>query len=106
MNHGFLEKLLEVYAFPPGVKMIIVEMMARRMIRLSYGTKKDVGDESLNNCIIQGDALSPLLFVSMIDPLIKIIKNRVGDRAENLYFMDDLKASMTNIQTSKRSTAS
>ena len=33
----------------------------------------------------------------MIDPLIKIIKNRVGDRAEILYFMDDLKASVTSI---------
>ena len=34
----------------------------------------------------------------MIDPLIKIIKKRVGDRAEVLYYMDDLKASTSSIE--------
>ena len=33
----------------------------------------------------------------MIDPLIKILKKKVGDRVEVLYYMDDLKASMTSI---------
>ena len=47
-----------------------------------------------------GDAFSPLLFVLMIDPLIKILKRTVGDGAENLYFMHDLKASMI-IQTAQ-----
>ena len=37
----------------------------------------------------------------MIDPLIKIIKNRVGDRVEILYYMDELKASMANIDIAK-----
>ena len=32
----------------------------------------------------------------MIDPLIKILKKRVGDGAEVLYYMNDLKASMTS----------
>ena len=36
----------------------------------------------------------------MIDPLIKILKS-VGDRVEVLYSMDDLKVSMTNIQTAR-----
>ena len=49
------------------------------------------------NAFIQGDAFSPLLFVMMIDPLIKILKRRLGDRVEVLYYMDDLKASMANI---------
>ena len=97
MNSAFLEKLLEVYGFPPGIQMLIIEMMARWRIRLSYGAKKEVGEVRLENGIIQGDAFSPLLFVLMIDPLIKIIKNRVGDRAEILYYMDDLKASVTSI---------
>ena len=34
VNHAFLEKLLEVYGFPPGVQMLITEMMARWKIRL------------------------------------------------------------------------
>ena len=33
----------------------------------------------------------------MNDPFIKAVKTRLGDRIENLYNMDDLKASMTSI---------
>ena len=59
VNHGYLEKLLEVYGFPPGVQSLI-EMMARWKIRLSYWAKKEVGEVRLSNGIIQGDAFSPL----------------------------------------------
>ena len=38
----------------------------------------------------------------MIDPLIKIIKNRVGVNAEILYDMDNLKATMTNTGIGKK----
>ena len=72
VNHAFLQELLDVYGFPLGTQMLIVEMMARWKIRLSFGAKRDVGDVRLTNGIIQGDAFSPLLFVLMIDPLIKI----------------------------------
>ena len=102
VNHAFLEKLLEVYGFTPGVQMLIIEMMARWKIRLSYGAKKEVGEVRLENGIIQGDAFSPLLFVLMIDPLIKIIKTKLGERAEVLYYMDDLKVSMTSVETAKK----
>ena len=37
----------------------------------------------------------------MIDPLIKILKKRFGDDAEILYYMDDLKASATSIETAQ-----
>ena len=101
VNHAFLERLLKEYGFPIGVQSLIIEMMARWKIRLSYGAKKEVGEVRLTNGIIQGDAFSPLLFVLMIDPLIKIMKTQLGDSAEILYYMDDLKASMTNIQTAR-----
>ena len=78
--------------------MLIVEMMARWKIRLSYGAKRDVGEVRLTNGIIQGDAFSPLLFVLMIDPLIKVLKKRVGDETEVLYYMDDLKASTSSVE--------
>ena len=29
VNHDFLEELLEVYGFPHGIQMLIIEMMAR-----------------------------------------------------------------------------
>ena len=59
VNHGFLERLLKVYGFPPGIQMLIIEMMNRWKIHVSYGAKKDVGDVHLTNGIIQGDAFSP-----------------------------------------------
>ena len=94
VNHAFLEELLDVYGFPIGSRSLIIEMMARWKIRLSNWAKKEVGEVRLTNGIIQGDAFSPLLFVLMMDPLIKILKRTVGDRAEILYYMDDLKVSM------------
>ena len=42
VNHGFLGLLLKIYGFPPGVQMLVVEMMARWKISLSYGAKKEV----------------------------------------------------------------
>ena len=60
-NNSFLEELLDVYGFPIGVQMLVIEMMSRWRIRLSYGAKKEVGDVRLANGIIQGDAFSPLV---------------------------------------------
>ena len=106
VNHAFLERLLKVYGFPPGIQMLIIEMMARWKIRLSFSAKKEVGEARLANGIIQGDAFSPLLFVLMIDPLIKIMKARVGEQAEILYYMDDMKVSTTETRLPKLSMAS
>ena len=101
VNHAFLEELLDVYGFPLGVQSLIIEMMARWKIHLSFGTKKDVGEARLANGIIQGDAFSPLLFVLTIDPLIKALKKRVGNEAQIPYYMDDLKATSTTIETAQ-----
>ena len=49
VNHDFLERLLDVYGFPPGIQMLIVEMMALWKIRLSYGAKKEVGVVRMDN---------------------------------------------------------
>ena len=72
-------------------------MMGRWNVRLSCGPKKDVGEVRLANGIIQGDAFSPLLFVLMIDPLIKVVKKRVNVKGKVLCNIEDLKASMTGV---------
>ena len=46
VNHGFLEKLLKEYGFPPGIQMLIIEMMARWKIRFSYGEERGRGSAS------------------------------------------------------------
>ena len=99
-NHSLLEEHLDVYGFPPGILLLIIEMMARWKIPILYRVMKYVGEVRLENGIIQGDSFSPLLFVLTNDPLIKILKKRV-DEAEILFFMDDLKAAVTNIQTAQ-----
>ena len=63
--------------------MLIVEMMLRWKIMLSYGAKKDVGQDRLTNGIIHGDAFSPLLFVLIIDPLKKLMKTRLGTKSRS-----------------------
>ena len=40
VNHAFLEELLEVDGFPNGIQILIIEMMARWEIRLSYGPRR------------------------------------------------------------------
>ena len=57
--HAFLEELLDVNGFQPGVQILIIEMMSRWKNRLSYVAKKEVGEVRLENGIIQGDAFSP-----------------------------------------------
>ena len=84
VNHAFLEELLGVYGFPRGIQIVMIEMMARLKIRVSYGAKKEVGEVRLENGIIQGDAFSPLLFVLMIDPLIKNVKCKSENKVEIL----------------------
>ena len=81
--------------------MLIIEMSMRWKIKLSYGARKEVGEVRLENGIIQGDAFSPLLFVLMIDPLIKIAKKKLGNQVEFIYYMDDLKVITDNIETAQ-----
>ena len=104
VNHDFLIELMDAYGFPIGVQCLIIEMSMLWKISLSYGAKKHVGVVQLTNGIIQGDAFSPLLFVLTIDPLIKILKGQLGDNAEILYNMDDLKVSTSSVETAQKST--
>ena len=62
VNHGFLDELMDAYGFPHGVHDLIIEMMFRWKIPLSYGAKKDVGEVRLANGIIPGRCIltSPL----------------------------------------------
>ena len=100
VNHAFLERLLDVYRFQHGIQMPTIEMMAPWKIRLSYGAKKEVGEVRLENGIIKGDALSPLLFVPMTDPLVEVLNRVCRGDAEILYHMNDLKASSAGLEKS------
>ena len=51
----------------------------------------------LKNGIIKGVVFTPLLFVLMIYPHVKILKTRLGDRVEVLCYVVDPKTSMNRI---------
>ena len=40
VNHEFLEELMDAYGFPKGIQDLILEMMFRWKIRLSYGRRR------------------------------------------------------------------
>ena len=46
VNHAFLEELLDIYGFPLGIQMLVIEMVARWKIRLSYRAKRERSEKS------------------------------------------------------------
>ena len=76
--------------------------MAWWIIGLSYGAK-EIGEVNLENCIIEGDTFSPLLFVLMTDDFIKTLKRRLDGEADVLSDTDDLRASMSSVDNAKQS---
>ena len=53
------------------------------------------------NGIIQGDASSQLQLILSIALFMSSVKKSVGDRVEVLNYMDDLKASMSCVETAQ-----
>ncbi len=97
VNHEWLIKLMNSYKFPTTLINILKNMMEQWKIGMNYGNE-EICEIQLKNGIIQGDSLSPFLFVLTLDPLIKILKEEnIGveiapnRRIDVLYYMDDLK---------------
>ena len=77
------------------------------MIKLNYG-KEYISDIKLRNGILQGDTMSPLLFIIALDPIIKEIdRNMIGIRVnkdtyiKKLVYMDDLKVYVNEKESPK-----
>ena len=101
VNHNHLLKLLDIYGFPRDIQDFLTNMVMKMKVELRYDKSHPVGKVRLENGNIQGDALSPLLFVLTVDPLIKMLKKKHGENIEMMHYRDDLKIRINNIETRK-----
>ena len=97
VSHKYLSELMEKYKFPKQATNIIKNMLEKAEIELTMGQEK-IGDIKIKNGLLQGDSLSPFLFVLTLDPLIKIIEQKnIGfeispeHTTDICYFIDDLR---------------
>ena len=90
-------------------------MVGKWNIDISY-TKKKIGNIKLNNGILQGDTMSPLLFIMCIDPIMNKLDEIIKGveirkeleegvkfiRINKLVYMDDLKVFINNYENPNR----
>ena len=69
VNHIWLIEVLKSYKISSKIINIIKDIGGKWSIKLMYGNK-DVGLVNLKNGILQGDTMSPLLFILCIDPIM------------------------------------
>ena len=100
VDHVYLIKCLEKYNFPPWILNFLKDIISKWKLSIRAG-KDEILEKSVERGILQGDSLSPLLFVLCIDPLSRQlngahkklnIPTESGTYITNhLLFIDDLK---------------
>ena len=100
VDHIYLIKCLEKYSFPPWILNFLKSIISKWKLSIRSGND-EILEKSVERGILQGDSLSPLLFVLCIDPLsrklngchMKVnVPTETGMYVTNhLLFVDDLK---------------
>ena len=100
VDHNYLIKCIESYNFPKWIKDFLKTTISRWLLDIRAG-KEEILLKRVERGILQGDSLSPLLFVLCMDPLSRklntmhqkvCIKTEAGFYTTNhLLFIDDLK---------------
>jgi hypothetical protein len=101
VDHAFLIALLEKLQIPTKPKAFILKAMEKWKLDLFY-EGKPLGISSMKKGILQGDSLSPLLFVLVMEPLsralekqdmpkIELKTNKRDAKLNHLLFIDDIK---------------
>jgi len=102
VNHARLIEKLEECGVSKQIRGVIGQILNNTQVEMKVG-KKEVGRIPIRRGVIQGDSLSPLLFVLSINTVSKRINQKVEmsrpSRTErevertlnHLFFMDDLK---------------
>ena len=106
--HDYIERCIGSLALPDWILGFLKTAMARWSLELRAG-REYVMDKDVRRGIIQGDSLSPLLFVLCVDPLSRRLNEKhrkvsVELEAEShatnhLLFVDDLKLLAPDTQT-------
>ncbi|GAB1223672.1 hypothetical protein ENUP19_0158G0032 [Entamoeba nuttalli] len=107
INHQWIKQCLIYFNIPLSVINSILYILNNTYLNLYYN-KESVGMINVERGIIQGDSLSPLLFVLSIDVLSKQLDKQISKlnikmngeekqvQLNHILYMDDLKI-MTNI---------
>ena len=100
VDHVYLIKCLEKYNFPSWIVNFLKDIISRWSIGIRSGGAC-ILEKKVERGILQGDSLSPLLFVLCIDPLSRVLNakyKKVCVKTEtsmyvtnHLLFVDDLK---------------
>ena len=100
VDHGYLIFCLEKLGMPEWGTRFVKSMVKSWRIQLNYN-RGVIGEVTMERGILQGDSLSPLLFVLCMEPLSRRLNSRhdavpieEGDkwyRTNHLLFIDDIK---------------
>ena len=111
VDHIYLIKCLEKYNFPLWIYKFLKDIISKWKLSIRSG-KDEILLKSVERGILQGDSLSPLLFVLCIDPLSRQLNGmhqKVNVPTESgmyitnhLLFVDDLKLMAENDEVLKQ----
>ena len=101
INHRFLSKCIECLKFPKWVEQFIKGIMTKWRHNILYNNEMVIS-KNIKKGILQGDSLSPLLFIIIMDPLSKLLNSMfpkvqipINEKrsycTNHLLFIDDLK---------------
>ena len=110
VNHDYLKMCLRKLGMPDWCTNFVDYVVDSWSIQLSYN-QKVIGKVDLERGILQGDSLSPLLFVLCMEPLSRLINAtfpalpiEAGEewfRTNHLLFIDDIKLFVREEETLK-----
>ena len=78
VSHSWIEKCIETFKISPALQNFLCNSMHMWKTTLVLNTVENTmnaEDININNCIIQGDSLSPILFCVTLIPLSKLLNN-------------------------------
>ncbi|XP_029654655.1 uncharacterized protein LOC115228141 [Octopus sinensis] len=103
VDHQFLFHILDSSGIPLWIINFVKSIVKKWKVNLHLDGRK-IGSVKLTRGILQGDSLSPLLFVMVMDPLSRILNskfpklqinqedlNMLTYSTNHLFFIDDLK---------------
>lgn len=103
IQHKYIHDILEKLELPTNIKKFINRMLALQKTTLKVGNC-EIGTISILNGILQGDSLSPQLFILALEPLSRILNLKCdmvytsdyGIGRNHLSFIDDIKLIANN----------